>query len=85
MDVGDVENHPDLRDDKWLRDVERRARTEVRRSERPGSGRRALVVFAVVAVLGGLAGAWRSGWFDRDTPAAATSARPRPPPPRWRR
>lgn len=76
MDIGDIENHPDLRDDKWLRDVERRARREVRRSNRAGSGRRALVVFAVLAVLGGLAGAWRSGWFDRDAPAAPTATPP---------
>ncbi|MEJ2853626.1 MULTISPECIES: hypothetical protein [unclassified Saccharothrix] len=34
MDIDDIGNHPDLRDEKWLREVERRARKEARRASR---------------------------------------------------
>ncbi|NUT92676.1 MAG: hypothetical protein HOY78_11715 [Saccharothrix sp.] len=37
-------------------------------------GRTALVVLAVVAVGAGLASAWRAGWFEEETPAAAPTS-----------
>ncbi|MFI9813546.1 hypothetical protein [Saccharothrix variisporea] len=43
MDIDDIGNHPDLRDEKWLREAERRARKEarkeLRRSRRTSSRR----------------------------------------------
>ncbi|WP_309115105.1 hypothetical protein [Saccharothrix sp.] len=65
MDIGDIDNHPDLRDEKWIRDANRRARREIRRRRRKARWRarsgKVVSAVALVAIAALLFGLYRQG------------------------
>jgi hypothetical protein len=85
--VDDIENHPDLTDQKWLRAAEKRARRAARRSRprRPGPRLSRLVIPTVLVLLcGALIVLYRVSSVPlraagpSSTPPPATSAAPDP-------
>ncbi|KOV82705.1 hypothetical protein [Nocardia sp. NRRL S-836] len=63
----DIEDHPDLRDEAWIRAANRRARQEVRRQRRQARMRRhggkVVSAVALVVIAGVLFGLYRAGQF----------------------
>ncbi|WP_433269683.1 hypothetical protein ACQPZF_07650 [Actinosynnema sp. CS-041913] len=78
MDTDDIENHPDLRDGKWIAEADRRARKEIRRqrrkARRKASTGKVVTAVAVVAIAALLYGLYREGEFAGIEEAVNTPA-----------
>ncbi|GLZ32712.1 hypothetical protein Lesp02_49000 [Lentzea sp. NBRC 105346] len=80
---GGIEDHPDLRDEKWIKQATKRAKREIRRERRRSRlrARSGLIVFVVALLVVGavLFGLYRAGELKFESaapPATTTSATP---------
>ncbi|GGP42886.1 hypothetical protein [Saccharothrix coeruleofusca] len=77
MTADDIDNHPDLRDEAWIRAANRRAKRDIRRARRRARlrahGGKAVSAVALVAIAALLFGLYRAGEFDGVGQAVADS------------